>query len=40
MEALDHATVTRAALRQQADEAGITSEQLRIPDDGDTLNFD
>ncbi len=37
MEALDHATVTRAELRQQARQAGIDDEQLLIPADGETL---
>ena len=40
MEALDHATVTRAELRQQARQAGIDDEQLLIPADGETLNLD
>ena len=39
MEALDHATVTRAALRQAAREAGIADDRLRIPLDGETLGF-
>jgi L-ascorbate metabolism protein UlaG (beta-lactamase superfamily) len=39
MEALDHSTVTRAGLRAHADAQGITAQQLRIPDDGDTLEF-
>lgn len=37
MEALDHATVSRAELRQQADAAGI--DNLLIPADGETLTF-
>ncbi|MEE9252680.1 MAG: MBL fold metallo-hydrolase [Thermodesulfobacteriota bacterium] len=39
MEAVDHATVTRAGLREAAEEAGITPEQLLIPQDGETLEF-
>jgi L-ascorbate metabolism protein UlaG (beta-lactamase superfamily) len=39
MEALDHCTVSRAALRSYADEQGIPAEQLLIPDDGETLAF-
>ena len=48
MEALDHpvgsrtgrgSTVTRHALRETAEIAGITDTQLRIPADGDTLEF-
>jgi L-ascorbate metabolism protein UlaG (beta-lactamase superfamily) len=39
MEALDHATVSRADLRQYATEHGISAEQLIIPDDGETLEF-
>jgi hypothetical protein len=39
MEALDHATVTRAELRQQAAQAGIDDQALRIPVDGETLNL-
>ena len=35
MEALDHATVTRAELRQQARQAGIDDQQLLIPADGE-----
>ena len=37
MEALDHCTVSRAALRKAAKERGIDSERLRIPADGETL---
>nr|MDJ0757413.1 MBL fold metallo-hydrolase [Ardenticatenaceae bacterium] len=37
MEALDHATITRDMLRRTAREAGITPEQLRIPQDGDEV---
>ncbi len=39
MEALDHGTVTRADLRQAANEAGLSPERLRIPADGETLNL-
>ena len=39
MDALDHATVSRAALRQYASAHGIRSEQLLIPADGETLVF-
>jgi L-ascorbate metabolism protein UlaG (beta-lactamase superfamily) len=34
MEALDHATVSRKALRDYAEAAGIGADQLLIPDDG------
>ncbi len=37
MESLDHCTTTRAELRRAADEAGISVERLRIPDDGESL---
>lgn len=39
MEALDHATIDRAALRQAATEAGISEKCLLIPADGDRLAF-
>jgi L-ascorbate metabolism protein UlaG (beta-lactamase superfamily) len=39
MEALDHSTVTRADLQAYATQQGITTEQLRIPDDGEMLSF-
>lgn len=39
MEALDHATVSRAELRAYADAHGISAEQLLIPADGETLAF-
>lgn len=39
MEALDHATVTRVDLQAHADAAGISRDRLRIPDDGETLDF-
>lgn len=37
--ALDHGTVTRKELRAYALENGISSDQLLIPDDGQTLTF-
>lgn len=37
MEALDHATVTRAELRRYATEHGVKKEQLLIPVDGETI---
>jgi L-ascorbate metabolism protein UlaG (beta-lactamase superfamily) len=37
MEALDHATITRAALRQYADEHGIGPDRLLIPADGEKI---
>lgn len=40
MEALDHATITRAHLRAAADAAGISREQLRIPGDGEEMSFE
>lgn len=39
MEALDHATITRAALRQYAEEQGIGPERLLIPEDGEKVAF-
>ena len=39
LEALDHCPVTRAALRLMAQKAGITSEQLVIPADGEIFSF-
>jgi len=39
MEALDHAAVTRAALRQYADEQGIGPDRLLIPVDGEKVAF-
>ena len=39
MEALDHGTVTREALRTYAKEHGISDDQLLIPEDGETLTF-
>jgi L-ascorbate metabolism protein UlaG (beta-lactamase superfamily) len=40
LEALDHGTVSRAALRAAAREAGVADERLLIPADGETLRFD
>jgi L-ascorbate metabolism protein UlaG (beta-lactamase superfamily) len=37
MEALDHATVDRAALRQYAEEQGIGPDRLLIPADGEKI---
>lgn len=39
MEALDHATVSRADLRAAAEAKGIAPTQLRIPADGDVLSL-
>jgi L-ascorbate metabolism protein UlaG (beta-lactamase superfamily) len=39
MDALDHGTVSREALRAYADSAGISPEQLLIPADGEKLSF-
>jgi hypothetical protein len=39
MDALDHATVSRHALRQYAAANGIQPAQLLIPADGETLVF-
>lgn len=39
MEALDHATVTRAELRSTAGAAGISETRLRIPADGDRIEI-
>ena len=39
LEALDHCPTTRADLRAQAAESGITANQLRIPADGEILLF-
>lgn len=39
MEALDHATVDRAALRDAAVAGGISSDRLRIPADGNVLDL-
>jgi L-ascorbate metabolism protein UlaG (beta-lactamase superfamily) len=39
MEALDHATVGREALRQAADAQGIAADRLLIPRDGETISL-
>ncbi len=39
MEALDHATTTREQLRATANEAGVSTGQLRIPADGETIEI-
>ncbi|MDK4703672.1 MBL fold metallo-hydrolase [Rhizobium sp. CNPSo 4062] len=39
MEALDHATVTRQALRQTAEAGGLDPSRLLIPADGETLHL-
>jgi L-ascorbate metabolism protein UlaG (beta-lactamase superfamily) len=39
MEALDHATVSRADLRAAAEKAGVSAAQLRIPADGETIEL-
>lgn len=39
MEALDHATTTRADLRQAADAGKIAARRLLIPEDGETLTL-
>ena len=39
MEALDHATVTREALRKYAEAQGIEPERLLIPLDGEKITF-
>lgn len=39
MESLDHATVTRAQLRQSTTQKGISNDQLLIPVDGQILEF-
>jgi len=40
MEALDHATISRAELRAAADAAGIPATRLLIPADGELLRFE
>jgi L-ascorbate metabolism protein UlaG (beta-lactamase superfamily) len=40
MEALDHATISRAELRAAADAASIPATRLLIPADGEELRFD
>ncbi|RDJ23072.1 MBL fold metallo-hydrolase [Bosea caraganae] len=37
MEALDHATISRAALREAAEARGIGADRLLIPADGETI---
>ena len=39
MEALDHATVSRADLRAAAEQAGISALRLRIPADGEMIEL-
>jgi L-ascorbate metabolism protein UlaG (beta-lactamase superfamily) len=39
LDSLDHGTVSRADLRALAQQSGISPERLRIPADGETLNF-
>ncbi|NTH10123.1 hypothetical protein G6K88_32115 [Agrobacterium rhizogenes] len=39
MEALDHATVSRLALRKAAEEQGIVLERLLVPADGETISI-
>ena len=39
MEALDHATVSRTALRKAAKERGVDTRRLRIPADGETIEL-
>lgn len=39
MEALDHCVTTRQALRRVVDDAGLSSEQMLIPSDGQRLIF-
>jgi L-ascorbate metabolism protein UlaG (beta-lactamase superfamily) len=39
MEVLDHSTITRAELRSQAQQAGLTDQRLRIPADGETIQI-
>lgn len=39
MEALDHATVSRADLREYARKKGVSDERLLIPQDGETLTM-
>jgi L-ascorbate metabolism protein UlaG (beta-lactamase superfamily) len=39
MDSVDHATVSRQALRAYAEANGIRARQLRIPADGETLTF-
>lgn len=39
MEALDHATISRAALREAAERRGIGPDRLLIPADGETIEL-
>jgi L-ascorbate metabolism protein UlaG (beta-lactamase superfamily) len=39
LDALDHCKTTRVSLRQSADEAGIDAQTLRIPADGEELEW-
>jgi L-ascorbate metabolism protein UlaG (beta-lactamase superfamily) len=39
LDSLDHGTVSRTDLRNQADDAGIDRQQLRIPADGETIEI-
>jgi hypothetical protein len=39
MDSLDHATVTRDALRQYAEAQGLGPEKLLIPSDGERITF-
>lgn len=39
MEALDHCTVKRSALRQLADARGVPSHRLLIPEDGESITL-
>ncbi|MBI1276574.1 MAG: MBL fold metallo-hydrolase [Anaerolineaceae bacterium] len=39
MEALDHATVSREQLRMTANDAGVSTSQLRIPTDGESIEI-
>ncbi len=40
MEALDHGTVTRQALRELAQQSGVSEQRLLIPDDGQLLELE
>lgn len=40
LDSLDHGTVTRQTLRAHAEAAGIPTERLLIPADGEVLSFD
>ncbi|MBU0738840.1 MAG: MBL fold metallo-hydrolase [Alphaproteobacteria bacterium] len=39
LDAVDHATVSRADLRRMADAASIDQSRLRVPEDGELLSF-